>query len=161
MPYSPRVKALAYSKDPECWISYSGWDADVKRALDARRNAALEWAAGKIMFIPGHVSNEEIRKLHFPIVGRKPLHMNVITLEVMLHCFYACEQFHLPNSEAYRRALHRLLAEKMIEPTTELERSRATGWDYKATEKGRVYVHALVATPLPVQSKPEWVMPNA
>lgn len=42
MPYSPRVKSLAYKLDPECWISYSGKAVSDKRDLDARRCAALD-----------------------------------------------------------------------------------------------------------------------
>jgi hypothetical protein len=42
-----RVKLVAYTIDPECWISYSGQPKQFKRAMDARRNAALRQAAAR------------------------------------------------------------------------------------------------------------------
>ena len=36
-----RVKALAHTLDPECWVSYSGKPKQFKQAMDIRRNAAL------------------------------------------------------------------------------------------------------------------------
>jgi hypothetical protein len=44
MPHAPRTKSLAYQIDPECWISYSGKSVSEKRALEARRNYALDLA---------------------------------------------------------------------------------------------------------------------
>jgi hypothetical protein len=50
MPHTPRVKSLAYTIDPECWISYSGTSVSHKRDTDARRSAALaaaQWIVDK------------------------------------------------------------------------------------------------------------------
>ena len=42
--YSLEVKALAYTLDPECWVSYSGQPRKYKRYIEGRRVAALEKA---------------------------------------------------------------------------------------------------------------------
>lgn len=42
------VKALAYTIDPECWVSYSGKPKPFKVAMDIRRTAALNEADARI-----------------------------------------------------------------------------------------------------------------
>jgi hypothetical protein len=44
MPYDEAVKQRAYELDPECWESYIGKPKEFKRAMDARRTAALRKA---------------------------------------------------------------------------------------------------------------------
>lgn len=39
-----RVKELAYTLDPECWVSYSGKPTAFKQAMDARRTSSIHTA---------------------------------------------------------------------------------------------------------------------
>lgn len=39
--WSNEVKDLAYTLDPECWVSYSGKPKQFKRAMERRRLASL------------------------------------------------------------------------------------------------------------------------
>lgn len=88
--------------------------------------------------------------------------MSPLLISMMLH-FYACaERFSGPsfNSPAYRAGVQKLYRLGLIERTTAEEFRAHPGWDFKATEKGGVYVGALKAVPMPVQTEPEWVMPS-
>lgn len=41
MSYLRAVKELAYTLDPECWVSYSGKPRGYKSAMDGRRTRTL------------------------------------------------------------------------------------------------------------------------
>lgn len=83
--------------------------------------------------------------------------MNVVTLEVMLHHFYKPTPFPYDSPAVYD-AHHMLVAEDMIKPVDFGPISRGTYLtNYKTTERGRVFVNALMSVPLPVQA---WQMPK-
>lgn len=44
MAYEQHVKELAYTIDPECWVSYSGKPCEFKSYMDERRTASLQKA---------------------------------------------------------------------------------------------------------------------
>ena len=48
MPIDQDIKDRAHSIDPACWVSYSGRSKDLRRMMDARRNASLEKATAEI-----------------------------------------------------------------------------------------------------------------
>lgn len=82
--------------------------------------------------------------------------MNIIQLEVLLHFAYSPEPFHF-QTQAVHIAQAICEREMLMEETT---RSRVVNLDdkriYYLTEKGRVFVNALLSTPLPVAA---YVMP--
>ncbi len=169
MPYSPRVKELAYLIDPDAWISYSGKDPAVKRAIDRRRETSLSY--GVICVLHG-VTPDQIRS-HFLYVKPEPIMSPVVCkpgvstmtpmkLSMMLHFYAIREAFpgKSRTSPAYAQFAHELLTEGLTERPSKEEQERYPGWAYRSTDKGRVFVKALLATPLPVQAKPSWVMPT-
>lgn len=44
MAYPQHIKELAYTIDPECWVSYSGKPREFKSYMDVRRTASLQKA---------------------------------------------------------------------------------------------------------------------
>lgn len=65
MSYPQHVKELAYTLDPECWISYSSKPRAFKSYMDGRRTAALqkaerEFASHERRHPPYRVSNGDI-----------------------------------------------------------------------------------------------------
>lgn len=88
--------------------------------------------------------------------------MNVVSLEVILHHFYRTEPFPR-DTPAVHDAHSMLLNEGMIEEDI---RSRIVNEGssgalveprtYRVTERGRVFVNALISVPLPVQA---WRIP--
>lgn len=48
MAYRQEVKELAYTLDPECWLSYSGKPRAIKRVMDARRTKSLQEAERRL-----------------------------------------------------------------------------------------------------------------
>jgi hypothetical protein len=89
--------------------------------------------------------------------------MPPLKIAMMLHFYAKFDEFPGPErvSPAYSNFVRQLLAEGMVERPTTAQKISNPGWAYKATEKGRVYVEALKAVPMPVMSKPVWVMPSA
>jgi hypothetical protein len=85
--------------------------------------------------------------------------MTPLMLEVLLHAYYAAERFPRFNAPAYHEAVRRLTRDGLIEATSGREQANNPGWMIRTTEKGNVYVKALLNVPLPVQSEPEWRMP--
>lgn len=77
--------------------------------------------------------------------------MNVVELKVMLHHFYDPLPVE-PRTDAVIDAERRLIASGLIKPSNPGKEDFA----YRATERGRVFVNALVNVPLPVQA---WVNP--
>jgi hypothetical protein len=88
--------------------------------------------------------------------------MNIVTLEVLLHCFYRVEAFPY-DSPAAQDAHAWLQSNELIEESI---RSRVVNEGsqgplieprtYRVTERGRVYINALISVPLPVLA---WRMP--
>lgn len=159
MPYSPRVKQLAYLFDPLCWKSYSGKSADVKRQIDARRSAALDWADENIWRLPAATLAGLTSVFGQP--WSEP--MSPLKLQMMLHFYAVCEPFapeKTRTSPAYTQFVRELLRDGLIERPTKEQQKKCPGWAYRATEKGRVFVQALLETPMPVAAKPKWVMPE-
>lgn len=85
--------------------------------------------------------------------------MSPIMLEIMLHAHYSCEAFHRWHAPIYGPSVRKLKSLGLIENTENSERG-TSGWTIKATEKGKVYVAALLATPMPIKPEPEWRMPS-
>lgn len=80
-----------------------------------------------------------------------------VELETMLHCFYSL--ISPGTSQATREAISRLRAKNMIEARSA---SSAPGFEqdsWAATEKGVVFVQALLATPEPV-AVTRWEVPG-
>jgi hypothetical protein len=177
MPYSPRTKALAHRIDPKCWISYSGKDVSTKRAMDARRCAALEMAhkvlpqtdeAAPYSFANILLAN--LKKIMNSVppwakglpfkAERKTMHS--LKLQMMLHFATRAQAFApetVRTSNAYVTFVRELLRDELIERPTKEQRAAYPGWAYKATPRGRCFVKALTETPLPVRTNPEWTMP--
>lgn len=82
--------------------------------------------------------------------------MPPMKIGMMLHFYAVCEQFPNSNCQAYVTFVKQLLAEGMIERTTQAERDEYPGWGYRSTAKGRAYVAALRAVPQPVAV---WTLP--
>jgi len=166
MGHSSRVKQFAYAIDPACWISYSGKPPEVKRALDARRNAALKFATENLWRVPSWYS------------GRQPFWRDIVTdhtpkpwsafkMKIMLH-MAATPQFPfmstvapIPNPDRwasrdqhFRRICKELIADGLIVVASEKDGI------YTATNKGKVFVDAVLTTPLPVPAEPKWKMPS-
>lgn len=164
MPYSPRVKVLAYKIDPACWRSYSGKPADFKRAADARRIAALESAQRIIN--PGKFEIIWAAPLTTPFSSSAPeTSMPPMKIAMLLHFYGNCEAFSPEKSrrsEAYTQFVRELLRDGLIERPTDKQRKAFPGWAYKTTDKGRVLVKAIqsVAGTLPVHATPQWKMPS-
>lgn len=80
--------------------------------------------------------------------------MTPLQLEILLH-YYACANDFRDgdfSAPAVREAIDRFKASEML--TINIERSAAT---YMLTERGRVYVEAVLVVPLPEK---RWVMPE-
>ena len=79
-----------------------------------------------------------------------------VELETMLHCFYSPAS--PGTSQATREAITRLRAKNMIEarPASSTPGFEQDGW--AATEKGVVFVQALLAMPEPVAAT-RWEIP--
>lgn len=156
MPYSPRVKSLAYQMDPPCWKSYSGMHPVHKRRMEVRRVETLEAAQLYINVMERISFRVHRRKTEVPMPPMK--------IAMMLH-FATVVGPYPPESdrvsEAYACFVRELLEQGMIERPTREERFAFPGWAYRATDKGVVYVEALKRVPLPVQAQPVWVMPDA
>lgn len=172
MPFSPRVKQLAYADDPACWISYSGKPPSVKRRMDARRLAALLAAQrfvdayDKVMARKPAFLTPKL-KLSFPHINADEAPMSsampTLKIQMLLHFSYVPAPF-TPETKrtapAYTVFVQQLLDDGMIERPTDAEREDYPGWAYKTTAKGDCYVDALKAVPLPVPASPQWVMPT-
>lgn len=166
MGHSSRVKQFAYAIDPACWISYSGKPPEVKRALDARRNAALKYATENLWRVPWNA------KFQSPfwrdiVTDTKPEPWTAFKMKIMLH-MAATPQFPFMATVApivnearrenrdkhFRRICKQLEADGLILLVSEREGL------YTATPKGKVFVDAVLSTPLPVPAEPEWKMPS-
>lgn len=78
--------------------------------------------------------------------------MSPMMIRVMLHFYAMREPYSGPDSaKAANQAIAELCSYGL------LKESPDTINDYVATDKGRVYVEALIAVPLPVQT---WVIPQ-
>jgi hypothetical protein len=99
----------------------------------------------------GDVSRRRHRPRHAPM-----------KINMMLH-FYACAEAFAPEaqrrSSAYTMFVKELLREGLIERPTHRQREEYRGWAYKATEKGKAWVHALCTVPVPV-AKTRWIIPS-
>lgn len=187
MPYSPRVKALAYRLDPECWNSYSGLPVLIKRRMDARRVAALNDASERLFrsasarmgarldALTEASKKDRARKSpgkFYSEIACKGLLITPFTnlperstmppmkIQMMLHFAAVIGPYQYNQCDAYIQFVRELLRDGMIERPTKAQRAEHAGWAYKATAKGIVYVEALKAVPLPVQAEPKWVMPE-
>ncbi len=160
MPYSPRVKDIAYKLDPGCWHSYSGCSSEHKRRMDARRTIALGKAVGHVSRMGGVVEGAYDDFDH-PEPKAKPMsRMPPMKISMMLHFHYQCEGYPNRYNTAYRNFRDELQREGMIRAVTSAERAGGDdSWIFMATDKGRVYVEALCAMPLPVRAEAPWVMP--
>lgn len=86
--------------------------------------------------------------------------MRVVDLEVLLHHFYRPEPYP-DDSPAIREAHVTLIRENMIEEgmgqrVRNEHNNMYTNRNFTLTERGRVYVNALMSVPLPVQA---WRIP--
>lgn len=80
--------------------------------------------------------------------------MNAITLHILVHYYYEVRDFRDGDltAPAVRDAVSQLRAQDLIAPTNGDEDAPT----YELTDKGKVYVRALLRVPLPVQA---WAMP--
>lgn len=83
-----------------------------------------------------------------------------IAAEIMLHYYYSGEDYTVSHkhSTAVRDFLVHWVDIGMLSRTGEDNADGQTGPQYKITERGRVWVQALLATPYLVQS---WNIPRA
>lgn len=83
--------------------------------------------------------------------------MTPLQLTMMLHHYAIAEPYAKgdpdhANSRAVREQRQLLINDELIEP------DEMSGSGFRATDRGRAYVEALCAMPLPVK---KWVMPDA
>lgn len=182
--HSTRVKRIAYRLDPECWISYSGKPVEEKRAIEARRGAALKAAKLYCEMVDTIRRPDPYRELtiRIELPPLNPAHLAAVfsspygqtpmsstpyhaplKLRMLLH-FHALMEPFAPEktrtSQAYTTFVRELLRDGLIERPTEEQRKQFPGWAYRTTPKGRVFIDALTSTPLPVPVAPKWTMPE-
>jgi hypothetical protein len=81
--------------------------------------------------------------------------MRIIDMEVILHHFYRTDPF--PQDTPIVHDAHaRLLEEKLIELNDDIPVINPCTKHWEVTERGRVFVNALMSVPLPVAA---WKMP--
>jgi len=161
MPYSLRVKRLAYEVDPVCWVSYSGAPVERKRRMEARRIASLKTAARFVAVVDRILSRN--LKPKAPSMSHTFFRAPPMMINMMMHFHCAVGPFtpeRSRTSPAYTKFVKSLLAAGLIERPTKQQRAEYPGWAYKTTEKGDVWVEAICATPLPVPNEPKWVVPT-
>lgn len=75
-------------------------------------------------------------------------------ISILLHYYYSPEEHAdcQANSRAWRSAVDGLVREELLKPNTTRDGSAS----YQTTDRAAVYVEAIRALPLPVQS---WAMP--
>lgn len=80
--------------------------------------------------------------------------MTPIQAQVLLHCFYACDDYPGGNTPAVKDAYNWLELHGLIG----LELDEKAGKSYvRTTERGATLVQAMIGTPMPVQA---WVIPS-
>jgi hypothetical protein len=183
MPYSSRVKRLAQSLDLECWKSYSGKSPEFKRAIDARRTKALQTAAKMVIFAPNVTPRQArdtlnyFRKAHpKPTALWRNFDMTDTTtsrepwtpfkMKIFLHIFGSPQYHYLQTLEplpggrqnarkqSYSKAVRELIHDGLI------ENAPTAHEPLRVTDKGTVFADAVLRLPLPVPTKPEWVVPT-
>lgn len=176
MPYSLRVKSLAYQEDPVCWISYSGFPVEWKRRMDVRRVAALN-AAQRFVNIADKIINRQQKERPMLRINPswvifddlddtpndpKPYHSPPMKINMMIHFATTVGPF-APEpqrrSPAYTKFIKQLLNDGLVERPTQEERAKYPGWAYKATARGKAYLEALKAVQLPVATT-TWAVPQ-
>jgi len=81
--------------------------------------------------------------------------MQIAQLEVMLHHFYRSSPFP-HDTPAYRDAHIELLKEQLIETCDNPKADGVKHSNLVLTERGRIFVNALISVPLPVKA---WCIP--
>lgn len=171
MPYSPRVKQLAYAADPTCWESYSGMPPSHKRRMDARRKTSLEGAERFLAIRDKIIGRYLISKIQPTLEKIMPAAKpwNAFKMKIMLHIgsyagtkwsyLHVLSPLEDPKSQrarvsGYSKIVRELAEEGLVDP------KGGPHFLPCPTAKGKVFVEAVLSTPLPVQTAPQWVMPS-
>lgn len=143
--------------------------------LEAMRNALHEVAnhpdLGRAVAVNGraYMTTDEWKPIYRACQralfrARSNAAMPPMKIKMMLHFATSLGPFapeEQRRSEAYVTFVRELLRDDMIERPTKAQRARHAGWAYMATPRGRCYIKALEALPLPVRTDPEWAMPTS